>query len=95
MNKIQPKVDFGNSSVVSRIRDKGRRYTVRFVSTFKAAFEVPKVPQQEPEKTCDLIDRVVVGARSHGNMRLQHGLYYTRRDLDAEYDRVRKINFSE
>ena len=37
--------------------------------------------------------RGIVGARSHGNVRLQKGLFYTKKDVDEQYARVRGINF--
>lgn len=33
--------------------------------------------------------RAIVSAHSHGNVRLQDGRYYTKADVDAEYEAVR------
>ena len=38
--------------------------------------------------------REIVRAHSHGNIRLQWGQYYTKKDVDAKFDRLRKIDFS-
>lgn len=39
--------------------------------------------------------RKVVRARSHGNVRLQMGQYYTKQDVDAKFDRIKGIDFAE
>ena len=37
--------------------------------------------------------RAVVAERSHGNVRLQAGMFYTKDDVDAEYELVRGTEF--
>jgi hypothetical protein len=39
--------------------------------------------------------RGIVSSRSHGNVRLQSGRFYTKNDVDEQFERVRKFNFSE
>lgn len=88
-------VDAESIDVISPLEKTRRRRLVRFVDSIKVAFQMQPAPKLEGNEVRDQIDRVVVGARSHGNMRLQHGLFYTQRNLDAQYDRVRKLDFSE
>lgn len=40
-------------------------------------------------------ERAVVRARSHGNVRLQMGQYYTKKDVDAKFNRLRGVNFAD
>jgi hypothetical protein len=37
--------------------------------------------------------REIVRARSHGNIRLQWGQFYTKKDVDAQLSRLRKVDF--
>jgi hypothetical protein len=37
----------------------------------------------------------IVGARSHGNVRLQTGKFYTQKDVDDKYAQIREITFAE
>ena len=39
--------------------------------------------------------RGIVSSRSHGNVRLQSGKFYTKNDVDEQYERVRKFNFAK
>ena len=39
--------------------------------------------------------RKIVMSRSHGNLRLQWGQYYTKKDVDARFARIRKIKFTD
>lgn len=40
-------------------------------------------------------EREIVRARSHGNVRLQFGQYYTKKDVDAKFNRLRGVNFAD
>lgn len=37
--------------------------------------------------------RDIVSERSHGNVRLQSGRFYTKKDVDEKFARIRKIDF--
>jgi hypothetical protein len=37
--------------------------------------------------------RRIVSSRSHGNVRLQRGLFYTQKEVDEKFARLRSINF--
>ncbi len=37
----------------------------------------------------------IVGARSHGNVRLQTGKFYTQKDVDDKYAQIREVTFAE
>lgn len=52
-----------------------------------------KRPVQTPSK--EEAVRKIVRARSHGNVRLQMGQYYTKKDVDAKYERLKGINFAD
>ena len=57
------------------------------------AFSSPK-PVSSVEYCADSARvRKIVKSRSHGNLRLQMGQYYMKKDVDALFARIRKINF--
>jgi hypothetical protein len=35
----------------------------------------------------------IVGSRSHGNVRLQNGRFYTKKDVDEQYARLKDVKF--
>lgn len=37
--------------------------------------------------------REIVRAHSHGNIRLQWGQYYFKKDVDAKFNRLREVDF--
>lgn len=39
--------------------------------------------------------REIVGQHSHGNIFLQWGHFYTKRDVDARFEEVSKLKFSD
>ena len=39
--------------------------------------------------------RAIVGAQSHGNIRLQQGRFYMKSDLDGRLARIRRFRFAE
>lgn len=39
--------------------------------------------------------RLIVAQRSHGNIRLQKGKYYTDKDLDEQYEYIKGKRFSD
>jgi hypothetical protein len=43
----------------------------------------------EPE-----VEDAIVASRSHGNVRVQAGMFDTKEDIDAEYECVRRTKFA-
>lgn len=58
-----------------------------------SAFELPPAPPTNTEADRERLARGVVAERSHGNVPLQIGKYYTKEDIDAEYETVRRYDF--
>jgi hypothetical protein len=62
------------------------------VTTFKSianAFRAPQVPKNADASIDPGVLRTMVASRSHGNVRLQDGRFYTHSDLDAEFEALR------
>lgn len=59
----------------------------------RSAFSYPKKVATAQLRSSDV--REIVRRRSHGNIRLQMGKYYTKKDVDAKYDRISRISFVE
>jgi hypothetical protein len=63
---------------------------------FALAFSGRHAPRQvtlpKSESTQDSV-REIVRAHSHGNVRLQWGHFYTKKDVDARYERLRNFKF--
>jgi hypothetical protein len=59
------------------------------------AFSKPRAPRAPSVSVCDkdLVD--IVGARSHGNVRLQQGRFYTQEDVDAQFEKLRHEEFTD
>lgn len=43
----------------------------------------------------DVADRKIVQSRSHGNIRLQQGRFYTYKDLDEKFNDLRGVRFTD
>lgn len=65
---------------------------VNFISR---AFSGPRKPRNPDDKIEADSLRSIVSARSHGNVRLQNGRYYTAKDVDAKFREVQKLDFAE
>lgn len=66
----------------------------KLLEMLKLVLSKPAMPE-EPHK--DLLPetiRGIVSARSHGNVRLQEGFFYTKEDVDEQYRRVRQYDFA-
>ena len=37
--------------------------------------------------------RGIVSSRSHGNVRLQNRRFYTKKDVDEQFERIRRVDF--
>lgn len=64
----------------------------------KRILDFLRVPPAPPESTAHhvaAIDREIVRLRSHGNIRLQEGKYYTQEDVDRQYERIIDVDFGD
>ena len=59
-----------------------------------STFELPPAPPSSIEEDRSRLVRSTVAERSHGNVHLQLGEYYTREDLDKEVTEVKGFDFS-
>jgi hypothetical protein len=59
------------------------------------AFSNPATPSKAKVGQAATSTRDIVRARSHGNIYLQRGEFYTKKDVDAKFERIRKVNFSD
>ena len=62
---------------------------------FSLLFARPETPSEPHNGFCEGAVRKIVSAHSHGNVRLQKGLYYTQQDVDARYARLRGTVFAD
>lgn len=60
---------------------------------FKFAFRSPRLPSDSEAKVRGAL-KSVVAQRSHGNVRLQKGKYYTKEDTSAEYEQLKNRKFA-
>ncbi len=56
-------------------------------------FVPPRPAPRATEARARALDREVVKAHASGNIRLQNGWYATKRDLDEEYEKIRRHKF--
>ena len=61
------------------------------LDTLALAFTVPKITK-DAAKSRARLKRVIAG-RSHGSIRLQMGLFYTKEEADRRYELARSIKF--
>lgn len=59
----------------------------------KFIFSVPTVPKNQKVRALAQMRRTVA-SRSHGNIRLQSGEFYTKSDVDVKYDRYKNVRFA-
>ncbi len=65
---------------------------MNLVKRLELIFSKPNLPRDvEARKRASV--RSIVGATSHGNIRLQWGQYYTQKDVDEKYERLTKTSF--
>jgi hypothetical protein len=62
-------------------------------SLLKLVFVVPTVPKGTGNVSRERMHNIVA-ARSHGNIRLQAGEYYTKLDVDEKYEHYRDVRFA-
>lgn len=61
----------------------------------RRAFELPPAPSTSTDADRERLARGVVAERSHGNILLQQGKYYTEEDLEAECEQARRYDFRQ
>jgi len=66
---------------------------MRWLHRIGSAFTLPSGEPQETAKQKEKSDQRIVRAQSNGNIRLQHGRYSTRKQIDDQYDRVSRHRF--
>ncbi len=59
----------------------------------KLLISAPSLPKNVAARERDSV-RAIVGLHSHGNIFLQWGHFYTKRDIDGKFESVSKIKFS-
>lgn len=63
------------------------------VNRIKFLFSSPSLPR--PVEVRERIAvRDIVSDHSHGNIFLQLGKFYTKRDVDGRFERIRKVRFA-
>lgn len=68
------------------------RRVMSMIRKLFSALELPPAPPTNTEADRERLARGVVAERSHGNVLLQRGQYYTKEDIDAEYESVRRYD---
>jgi len=43
----------------------------------------------------DRADREIIKSRAHGNIRLQQGQFYTKKDVDAKFQSLQAVGFTD
>ena len=66
---------------------------MNFFNFLKLVLTTPQVPSGTGEVSRKRMHRIVA-ARSHGNIRLQAGEYYTKLDVNEKYDRYKDVRFA-
>lgn len=87
-------IDRDSTPGLSRGALKARFHVMSMLRKFIEVFELPPAPPASTDREHSRIARDVVADRSHGNIPLQQGRYYTKEDVEAEYERVRGIDFT-
>lgn len=59
------------------------------------AFSQPRLPKGPTVSVRDQDLVNIVSARSHGNVRLQQGRFYTQDDVDAQFAKLRHEEFAD
>jgi len=62
----------------------------KILELFSKALRLPAKAPANGEAILQEIDRQVISTHSHGNILLQMGLYYTKADINKEYEYIRQ-----
>jgi hypothetical protein len=79
---------------MNRARFEDQSVAIKMLKNIISAFMRFQVVPTHTEKAKRASDRSIVALHSNGNIRLQHGKYVTKADLDRQYDRVAAYDFS-
>jgi hypothetical protein len=74
------------------VREKVSASIMTLKERIKFLISVPAVPQNVAKREFESV-RGIVGLHSHGNIFLQRGRFYTKRDVDARYEKIAKVKF--
>jgi len=66
----------------------------KLIELIKLVLSKPALLEESHQDILPEAIRGIVSARSHGNVRLQEGLFYTKDDVDEQFERVRKFDFA-
>ena len=66
---------------------------MNFFNFLKLVSKSPRVPSGTGAVSRKRMHKIVA-ARSHGNIRLQAGEYYTKLDVDEKYDHFKDVRFA-
>ena len=67
----------------------------KLLDLIKLAFSKSTLPEELRQDILPDSMQGVVGARSHGNVYLQEGLFYTKADVDEQYESIRHFEFAD
>jgi hypothetical protein len=59
----------------------------------KFVFSAPRVPSSHPQEAKERM-RALVASRSHGNIRIQMGSFYTKEDVDSKFEQFKDVRFA-
>ena len=65
-----------------------------FFQILRSAFSAPKKPVDLEIRQSTAIRRIVA-QHSHGNVRLQKGIFYTKNSIDEQYENIKDKNFCD
>ncbi len=67
----------------------------KLLELLKLSFFKPAMPDELGHDILPETIRGIVGSRSHGNVYLQEGLFYTKDDVDEQFEEIRDYDFAE
>ena len=67
----------------------------KLLQLLKLSFLKTTVPDELRQEISPEAIRGIVSARSHGNVYLQEGLFYTKEDVDEQFNNIRDFDFAE
>ena len=66
---------------------------MKLFNLIKLALSSPASPSDAVKGDCVRV-RKLVASRSHGNIRLVSGAFYTKHDVNVKYDRYKDVKFA-
>jgi hypothetical protein len=67
----------------------------KLLQLLKLSFLKPTVPDELHQNISPETIRGIVSARSHGNVYLQEGLFYTKEDVDEQFKNIKDFDFAD